>query len=394
MRLPEKYFCVYIIHDMNNFQLREKNNTVEIDIIGSIDLPWFSDNNFEGLKLRLDQSNATEIILNISSLGGNAAEGFAMYDLLKAYKKRKKISKTTANIFGATASAGTLVAMGADEIQIAENAFFLIHNTWTDSTGDKNELRETANQLEIFDNRAIEIYTAKLKSNGKTGDIRSQVIDLMNANKWIDAAEAKNIGLVDSVNETVKIAAKAEAVKQINKSKYLPKFLNTMSEKKAQNETDLLATIEMLKNDLSVAKAEAENAKANSRSASLRAETNEKQLEEQIKKNADLEVKAAANVNASDEMIELKVRNKSLEQKLQSFEQVAKTKDDTIETLKQELNNVSLMRNELLSRIHRAEGGRGYNSNGDFVPGSQMLSPGAQKAQEEVSQYSFAGLKK
>ena len=99
----------------------------------------------QDVKTQLEASSSSDIQLNISSLGGDVNHAFAIYNMLKSHK-----GHVVANIYGDAASAATLIALGADEVRMADNVFFMIHNVWTMAVGDAGELRKTADLMDKF----------------------------------------------------------------------------------------------------------------------------------------------------------------------------------------------------------------------------------------------------
>ena len=91
------------------------------------------------------------------------------------------------------ASAASVIAMGADDLQIARGAFFMIHNAWVIAAGNKNELRDVADWLDPFDNAMADIYAER------TGQDIKSVIKAMDKETWIGGAEAVELGYADQV---------------------------------------------------------------------------------------------------------------------------------------------------------------------------------------------------
>jgi len=173
------------------------DDTTEVNIIGSIGEDWFGEGNtLASVKNEVDAITTPHIQVNIDSLGGSVSDGFAIHDLLATHP-----SKVTAKIIGWTASAGTVIAMGADEVEISENNFFLIHNTWTGVVGNAKELRDTATELDKFDDKLVSIY------KGKTGMRKDSLKNLMAQEEWLSAETAKEYGFVDSITKPLKAAA-------------------------------------------------------------------------------------------------------------------------------------------------------------------------------------------
>lgn len=154
----------------------------------------------------LDAAGGADITVNINSAGGSFFDGLAMHTLLKEYS-----GNVTVKVLGLAASAASLVAMGGDDIQIAENGFLMIHNSWTFAMGNKNDMREMAAMLDMFDNSMCEIYS------DCTGIDKKKMAKMMDAESWIDGDSAvaqgfcsSLLGSGDVVEEMANIPANAD----------------------------------------------------------------------------------------------------------------------------------------------------------------------------------------
>lgn len=206
---------------MLNFNIRASAESAEIDIFGTIGEDWFSEG-FTMQRCREDLAAITSpnVTMNVSSLGGDVNHALVIHDLIKSHP-----SKFTAKIMGATASAGTIVALAADQVEMSKNALFLVHNAWTFALGNAEELRKTAGDLDQFDNRIVSIYKKK------TGKRENTIRNLMAEEKWIDANEAQDFGFVDKVYEPTKAAASMvrnqyEEIKADGRLPKLPENIN------------------------------------------------------------------------------------------------------------------------------------------------------------------------
>lgn len=182
---------------MANIAFNRFGDTTEVDILGDIGDSFFEEGNtLESVKAKFDQIDSTYLVINIASLGGLVSEGLAIHDLIRSYK-----GHTTAKIIGWTASMGTIVALGADEVHISENSHFLIHNAWTGVVGNSRDLRETAQDLDKIDRRLVGIYKKK------TNRPDYEIADLMEQERWLSPEEAIQWGFVDHISTQSKIAA-------------------------------------------------------------------------------------------------------------------------------------------------------------------------------------------
>ena len=93
------------------------------------------------------------INLRINSLGGDVFDGMAMYNVIK-----RREAKTTVYIEGIAASIATIIALGADEVVMAENSLFMIHNAWGGTMGEAKDMRKTAYTLDIISGELTDIY--------------------------------------------------------------------------------------------------------------------------------------------------------------------------------------------------------------------------------------------
>lgn len=138
--------------------------------------------------------DAQTLNIRINSPGGDVFEARAIIEAIKRFS-----GKTVAHIDSIAASAATGIASAANEVLIAEGAFYMIHNASGAVWGDKNAMRETADLLEKVEGSIVADYTAK------TGKDAQQIIDWMDAETWFTAAEAVENGFADALAPTAKV---------------------------------------------------------------------------------------------------------------------------------------------------------------------------------------------
>lgn len=132
--------------------------------------------------------NVDSLDVFINSEGGDLFEAKAIYTQLKRFEP-----EVTVHIDGIAASAATLVAMAGDKIITASHATWMVHNPWTIALGDVNELRATADVLELEGRALAETYAAR------TGGDVEEMVRLMNAETWMNAEQAKEQGFTDEI---------------------------------------------------------------------------------------------------------------------------------------------------------------------------------------------------
>lgn len=127
-----------------------------------------------------------DVTVSVNSPGGSFIEGVGIYNLLRNHP-----GKVTVKVIGQAASAGSLIAMAGDEIQIAKAGFMMIHNAWVVAIGNRQELAKVIKDLEPVDEMMAEVYSAR--SGQKIGKVR----DYMDEERRMNGKEAVALGFAD-----------------------------------------------------------------------------------------------------------------------------------------------------------------------------------------------------
>lgn len=136
-----------------------------------------------------------QIDLRISSPGGSIIEGNVIFNAIKRHS-----ANVTVYIDGMAASMASVIAMAGDEILMADNALLMIHNPWTVSIGDSDQLRKDADLMDKMKSAIINAY-------GRSNYSEEELEELMNAETWFTAQEALEAGFIDGTTEGLKAAA-------------------------------------------------------------------------------------------------------------------------------------------------------------------------------------------
>jgi ATP-dependent protease ClpP protease subunit len=136
-------------------------------------------------------SDVSTLHLRINSPGGDVFEGRAIVEAIKRFA-----GKTIAHVDSLAASAATSIAIAANEVEISQGAFFMIHNASAVVWGDKTAMRDTANLLEKVEGTIIADYVSK------SGQDASAITDWMDAETWFTADEAIANGFCDRLAAT------------------------------------------------------------------------------------------------------------------------------------------------------------------------------------------------
>lgn len=139
----------------------------------------------------LKDIKASTIHLRINSPGGDVFDGRAIATALSQCK-----AKVIAHVDGVCASAATYVALACDEVEMADGAFFMIHQAWTLAIGNADDLMQTAELLLKVDDSIVNDYAKK------TGLNDTELKEMMAAETWLTAEEALEKGFIDSIYES------------------------------------------------------------------------------------------------------------------------------------------------------------------------------------------------
>ena len=134
--------------------------------------------------------NAAEgdIDLWINSPGGDCYAAAQIYNMLMEYKGNVNVK-----IDGIAASAASVVAMAGSTVEMSPVATIMIHNPMTVSIGDTHEMERTITFLSEIKESIINAYEIK------TGLSRAKISRLMDAETWMNAKKAVELGFADSV---------------------------------------------------------------------------------------------------------------------------------------------------------------------------------------------------
>lgn len=206
------------------------------------------------------EAGATDIVFRISSFGGCAYQGFALYDRIDSLK-----IPTTAQIEGYCMSAATLVACACTKVVAGQASTFMIHDSWDFAIGNKEAMEISKKSLEHVDSKMARIYN--LKTGMETKDLRKMMSANRESGTLLTAEKAHELGFVDEIMGSEQVAQAMQRIaayyhqgrpqaKQQNTTKMNPltKLINNVkaftqgtpkaaAERKLQNSEDTIAII-------------------------------------------------------------------------------------------------------------------------------------------------------
>ena len=138
----------------------------------------------------LDMMDGGDVEIVLKSDGGDVFEGISIYNQLKKYPGKVKIT-----VDSIAASIASVIAMAADELVMeSEHSMLMIHNPWTAAIGDAKEFRSVADLLDKIGGEIASIYAKKSKKD------KEHYLAIMREDKYYTASEALSEGLIDGIN--------------------------------------------------------------------------------------------------------------------------------------------------------------------------------------------------
>ena len=149
---------------------------------------WFDDDVTPQLFKDELNSGTGDITVWINSPGGDCVAAAQIYNMLSSYKGR-----VTVKIDGIAASAASVIAMAGDTVLVSPVSMLMIHNPATIAWGDHAEMQKAIDMLSEVKESIINAYVLK------TGLSRPKLSHLMDAETWMDANKAVELGFADEI---------------------------------------------------------------------------------------------------------------------------------------------------------------------------------------------------
>lgn len=149
---------------------------------------WFDDDVTP--QLFKDELNAGtgDIVVWINSPGGDCVAAAQIYNMLMDYK-----GNVTVKIDGIAASAASVIAMAGTKVLMSPVSMMMIHNPMTVAFGDTVEMEKAIAMLGEVKESIINAYEIK------SGLSRAKISHLMDAETWMDAHKAVELGFADDI---------------------------------------------------------------------------------------------------------------------------------------------------------------------------------------------------
>lgn len=149
---------------------------------------WFDDDvTPKAFKAELTAGEG-DLVIWLNSPGGDCIAASQIYTMLMDYK-----GKVTVKIDGIAASAASVIAMAGTTVLMAPTALMMVHNPLTVAIGDSDEMQKAIAMLSEVKESIINAYEIK------TGQSRAKLSHLMDAETWLNAKKAIELGFADGI---------------------------------------------------------------------------------------------------------------------------------------------------------------------------------------------------
>ncbi len=152
------------------------------------DETWFGDEVTPGV-FRAELNEGTgPVAAWIDSPGGDVFAAAQIYNMLRDYKDEVNV-----HIDSLAASAASVIAMAGKTVEISPTGYLMIHNPSMMAWGDSAEMQRAKNMLDEVKEGIINAYEVR------TGLSRQQLSDMMDAETWLSAKKAVELGFADKI---------------------------------------------------------------------------------------------------------------------------------------------------------------------------------------------------
>lgn len=177
--------------------LSVKNETLtsaDLFFYGDIVSDWWgawndTDQYPEAIREFLKGCEGKDLNIYINSAGGSVFAGIAIYNMLSRHKGFK-----TVHVDGMAASIASVIALAGDRVIVPSNAFLMIHKPWAECTGNADDCRKMADDLDAVEAGILNVYKAHLAEGATIEDIQRMVAK----ETWLNGEEAAKYFAVET----------------------------------------------------------------------------------------------------------------------------------------------------------------------------------------------------
>ena len=176
----------------SNIRCQQTEQGLELAILGEI-----TSSTAEQIIAAANFFRDQPITITVMSGGGDAFASLGLHDYLKS-------RDVTVRIYGIAASGAAIISAAAKRTEMAAGAFLMIHNAYSLMEGQGEDVLESINQ------RQVDVFAAK------TGQRKDKVKKMLEAETFLSAQEAYDMGFADAVFDPLKMAASLSNMKTMD----------------------------------------------------------------------------------------------------------------------------------------------------------------------------------
>lgn len=192
-----------------------------LELYGTIaEESWFDDDITPAMFKEELFAGSGPVTVWINSPGGDCIAASQIYTMLMDYK-----DNVTVKIDGIAASAASVIAMAGTEVLMAPTALMMIHNPATIAMGDHEDMQKAIEMLDEVKESIINAYEIK------TCLSRAKLSHLMDAETWMNANKAVELGFADGILEDEKAADVAVPAYAFSRKNVQAALMNKISAK-------------------------------------------------------------------------------------------------------------------------------------------------------------------
>lgn len=232
---------------IQNEETQEQTPERTLFLNGTIaDESWFDDDVTPQLFKDELMSGSGDITVWINSPGGDCVAAAQIYNMLMDYH-----GNVTVKIDGIAASAASVIAMAGNKVLMSPVSMLMIHNPMTVAMGDTAEMQKAIDMLSEVKESIMNAYEIK------TGMSRAKISHLMDAETWMNANKAVELGFADDIlsREEPPEAPAADSL-MYSEAQVVNSLMGRLAERckiapKTENKTkaeDLISRLDLIKN--------------------------------------------------------------------------------------------------------------------------------------------------
>ena len=198
------------------------NETLEervLELNGTIaEESWFEDDVTPRMFKDELYSGDGPITVWINSPGGDCIAASQIYSMLIDYK-----GEVTVKIDGIAASAASVIAMAGNKVLMSPTSLMMIHNPAMAAFGDYRDMEKAIDVLNEVKESIINAYQIK------TNKSRAMLSKLMEAETWMNANKAIELGFADGILEKTETQAVPDDAYMFGAKEFEAKLVNKIS---------------------------------------------------------------------------------------------------------------------------------------------------------------------